>query len=143
MTMIINPGSHIGEPGEGWTNTVETARATAVYWLSTMRATGMTDVGLLDGETEREGRWVFTFRHAITGTTVELEIHGIDNVAAYEKKHIFAPRAYWNGSSTANPELEHFAAPGFVAVRTFKAMGDETAEQVAQRKPAEPDGTDG
>src|ERR1035441_7477049 len=101
MTMIINPGSHIGGPGEGWTNTVETARATAVYWLSTMRATGMTDVGLLDGETEREGRWVFTFRHAITGTTVELEIHGIDNVAAYEKKHIFAPRAYWNGSSTS------------------------------------------
>jgi hypothetical protein len=124
--LIINPGSHIGEPGEGWTNTVETARDTAVYWLSTMRATGMTDVELLDGTAEREGRWVFILRHAVTGTTVELEIHGIDNVAAYEKKHIFAPRVYWNGSSTANPKLEDFAAPGFVAVRTFKATGGET-----------------
>jgi hypothetical protein len=42
-----------------------------------------------------------------------------------------------------DPKLDDFAAPGFVAVRTFKAMGDETAEQVAQRKPAEPDSTDG
>ena len=143
MTIIINPGSHIGEPGEGWTNTVEIARDTAEDWLTTMRATGMTDVELLDGETEREGRWVFTFRHAVTGTTVELDMHGIDNLQAYEDDHLFAPRVYWSGSSTSDPELEHFAAPGFVAVRTFKAMGDETAEQVAQRKLAEADGTDG
>jgi hypothetical protein len=121
MTLIINPGSHIGKPGEGWTNTYETARAEAERWLARMHADGMAGVELADGATERDGRWVFTFRHAVTGTTVELETHGIDNVEAYERQHIFAPRIYWNGSSTSDPELEHFAAPGFRAVRTFVA----------------------
>jgi len=120
--MIINPGSRIGEPGEGWTNTSETARSHAADWLTKMHADGMTDVELLDGVTECEGRWVFAFRHAVTGTVVKLEMHGIDNVQAYEKKHLFAPRIYWDGSSTSNPELEHFAAPGFAPVRTFVAV---------------------
>ena len=120
MTLIINPGSRIGEPGEGWTNTYETARGYAENWLAKMHAEGMTDVELLDGATEREGRWAFTFRHAVTGAIVKLEIHGIDNVSAYEKRHLFAPRVYWDGSSTSNPELENFTAPGFMAVRTFK-----------------------
>ena len=89
-------------------------------WLARMHADGMTDVELLDGSTGREGRWVFTFRHAVTGTTVELETHGIDSTEAYERQYIFTPKVYWNGSSTSEPELEHFAAPGFVAVRTFR-----------------------
>lgn len=118
--LIINPGSRIGEPGEGWTNTRETARGYAEHWLARMHGEGMTDVELLDGTTEREGRWVFTFRHAVTGATATLDIHGIDGVRAYEKRHLFAPRVYWNGSSCSNPELENFAAPGFTAVRTFK-----------------------
>lgn len=120
MTIIINPGSRIGGPGDGWTNTYETARAEAGRWLARMHADGMTGVELLDGATEREGRWVFTFRHAVTGTTVELEVHGIDNMEAYERQYIFPPKMYWNGSSISEPELEHFAAPGFTVVRTFK-----------------------
>lgn len=123
MTILINPGSRIGGPGAGWTNTRETARATAERWLARMHAEGMTDVELLDGSEERDGRWLFTFRHVITGATVTLETHGIDDVGAYEKQHLFAPRVYWDGSSCANPELENFAIPGFVAVRTFKREG--------------------
>jgi hypothetical protein len=122
MTVLINPGSHIGEPGNGWTNTEATARAEAERWLARIHADGMTDVELLDGATEREGRWEFGFRHKVTGTCVKLETHGIDNMAAYERERIFTPRVYWNGSSTSNPELEHFAAPGFVAVYTFRAQ---------------------
>ena len=79
MTLIINPGSRIGEPGNGWTNTEATARAEAERWLTGMHADGMTDVELLDGSTEREGRWVFTFRHAVTGT-VGTGDHGIDDI---------------------------------------------------------------
>jgi len=124
MTLIINPGSRIGEPGNGWTNTAETAQAEAERWLAGIHADGMTDVELLDGSTEREGRWVFTFRHAVTGTAVTLETHGIDDTGAYQQDHVFPPRIYWNGSSTSNPELEHFAAPGFRAVRTFTAEED-------------------
>lgn len=120
MTLIINAGSSIGKPGDGWTNTYETARKNAGDWLDQMHAEGMTDVQLLDGSTESEGRWVFTFRHSVTGTTVKLETHGIDDVEAYERQHIFSPRIYWDGSSTSNPKLEDFAAPGFVAVRTFR-----------------------
>jgi hypothetical protein len=121
--MIINPGSRIGEPGPGWTNTYETARSNAERWLAQMHRDGMTDVELLpDYAPDNEGRWVFTFRHTVTQTTVKLEIHGINNVEAYEKKHIFAPRVYWNGSSTSDPELDDFAAPGFTAIRTFKEL---------------------
>ena len=121
MALIINPGSRIGEPSAGWTNTEATARGEAERWLPRIHADGMTDVELLDGSTEHEGRWVFSFRHKVTGTVVKLETHGIDGMAAYEKEHIFSPRIYWNESSTSNPELEHFAAPGFVALRTFAA----------------------
>lgn len=120
--LLINPGSHIGEPGEGWTNTCETARAEAERWLAEMHESGMADVELLDGSTEREGRWTFTFRHKVTGTVVELETHGIDDVQAYERQHVFCPRIYWNGSSTANPKLEHFKAEGFEPVRTYRAV---------------------
>jgi len=128
MTLLINPGSHIGEPGNGWTNTVEKARAEAEGWLAQMRADGFADVELLDGCTEREGRWVFAFRHAVTGVTVDLETHGIDGMKAYMKECIFSPRIYWKGSSCSNPELEHFAAPGFTAVLTFIPAPSPTEE---------------
>lgn len=132
--MLINPGSRIGEPGEGWTNTCETARGYAGQWLAQMHGEGMTGVELLDSSTERDGRWIFTFRHAVTGKTVELEIHGIDDTDAYKKRHVFEPRIYWNGSSTSDPKLEHFAAPGFRAVRTFVA---EEAAKAAGEKEAD------
>jgi hypothetical protein len=131
--LIINPGSRIGEPGSGWTNTCEEARAEAGRWLDRMHADGMTDVELLDGSKEEEGRWVFSFRHAVTGIVVKLMTHGIDNVQAYEREHIFTPRVYWNDSSISEPELEHFAAPGFKAVRTFIA-DQETAPTAAPTK---------
>lgn len=121
MTVIINPGSRVGAPGEGWTNTGATARAAAEQWLARMHADGMTDVELLDGAEETEGRWRFTFRHTVSGTEVTLETHGIDAIGAYEQDHIFTPRVYWRESSTAEPRLEDFAAPGFRLVRTFVA----------------------
>jgi hypothetical protein len=119
MTILINPGSRIDGSGEGWTNTCETARCYAEQWLARMHGEGMTGVELLDGAEDRDGRWLFTFRHKVTGTTATLEMHGIDPVEAYERVHVFAPRIYWNGSSTADPALEDFAAPGFTAVQTF------------------------
>ena len=112
--MLINPGSRISEPGEAWTNTYEIAQATARYWLTTMHANGMTDVELLDGTREREKLWVFTFRHAVTGTTVELETRHRQHGGLRTPVRLHA-KVYWNGSSTANPELDDFAAPGFVA----------------------------
>lgn len=119
-SLIINPGARIGQPGNGWTNTLAKARAEAGEWLSRMHAEGMTDVVLLgDAEDTGDGRWRFTFRHAVTGTAVHLDTHGIDDLDAYRRQHLFDPRVYWNGSSTAEPRLEDFAAPGFVLVRTF------------------------
>lgn len=122
MTVFINPGAHLGEPEDasGWTNTYATARTTADEWLAKMHADGIADVemGCAD-ETEREGRWTFTYRHTVTGVEVEMETHGIDDVEAYKRQYIFEPRIYWNGSSTSNPSLEDFAAPGYVM--TFRA----------------------
>ena len=121
MTILFNPGSHIGETQEGWTNTYETARAEAERWLAQMHAEGMTDVQLLpDGSGPDEGRWTFTFVHQVTGVEVELETHGISDVDAYCKKHIFTPRVYWDGGSSSTPQLEDFVAPGFEPVRTYR-----------------------
>jgi hypothetical protein len=123
--LIVNPGSgEIAAAGDHWTNTEATARAEAGKWLANMHAEGMTDVELLDGCRERAGRWLFTFRHKVTGVTVELETHGIDNLEAYGRDH-FSPRVWWNGSSTAEPKLEDFAAPGFTPLRTFVPVATE------------------
>lgn len=128
MTLIINPGSRIGETQQGWTNTEEKARAEAAKWLSNMHAEGMTDVELLDGCTDDgEGRWRFAFRHKVTGALVYLDTHGIDDMDAYLARCIFPPRVYWNGSSSSDPKLDDFAAPGFVPVKTFKASEQEPA----------------
>jgi hypothetical protein len=118
--LIFNPGSKIGAmTGAGWTNTVETARAMAVQLLAEMHEEGMTEVVLLPGEEEHEHRWRFHFRHSVTGIEVVLETHGVDDVPAYEREHIFPPRVHWGGSSTAIPSIEDFAAPGFRVHQTF------------------------
>jgi hypothetical protein len=123
VTVIINPGSGpVPRSGQGWTNTVEQARRNAEEWLDRMRADGIQDVELLDSITIRDGRWVFYFRHAVTGVEVELETHGLtdDGYHAYERERIFGPRTYWNGSSTSAPEIEQWAAPGFEVIKTLR-----------------------
>jgi len=121
MTLIINPGSGPVAAGTSWTNTVEGALAEARRWHDGMIRDGFGhDVELLPLDMHRqaasnaEGRWLFEFRHRVTGAVVELETHGIDNVDAYMKARVFAPRVYWNGSSSASPTLGDFAVSGFV-----------------------------
>lgn len=121
--IIISPGSRITtNMGNGWSNTYDGAVKEAERWLQEMREDHITDVELvLPGRPGDPGRWVFGFRHTVTGVVVELETHGIDNYRAYEKEHIFGARVYWNGSSCSNPQIEDWAAPGFVAVKTYRA----------------------
>jgi hypothetical protein len=120
--LIINPGSRVGEPAEGWTNTAEQARKIAQEWLEAIHKEGMRDVELLPGDRDYgdSGRWVFTFRHAVTGVMVDLATHGIDDLDAYVRVHVFHPRIYWNGESLGEPKLEDFAADGFEPVRTWR-----------------------
>lgn len=120
--MIINPGSGPIKSGEGWTNTLSGAMTEALRWYDGMLMKGFTDVVMLTEPEERDGRWVFGFRHEVTGVVVELETHGIDDVEAYEKAHIFAPRVYWNGCSTSTPRLEDWKADGFEPVRTYRRV---------------------
>jgi hypothetical protein len=87
-----------------------------------MRADGLVDVEIRDEAKTRDGRWVFTFVHRVTGVSVELETHGVDNMKAYKAEHIFPPRIYWNGSSSANPKLDDWSAPGFEPVCTFRPL---------------------
>lgn len=127
-TLLVNPGSGpVAESGEGWTNTYAAARATAERWLAQIHADGMRDVDLAAGCLEREGRWRFSFTHRVTGVAVVLETHGVDDVRAYEKERVFAPRVYWRGSSTANPDLDDWAAPGYEPVRTYRAVEGTTS----------------
>ncbi|MFI6302135.1 hypothetical protein ACIBCH_09705 [Amycolatopsis thailandensis] len=122
MTVFINPGSQIGETGEGWTNTFVGAKAEAERWLSQMHNDGLREVELVAwDENENEGRWKFWFEHFVTKARVELATHGIDNYDAYMKGRVFGPRVYWNGSSCSMPTIEDFAAPGFRVLQTFQA----------------------
>ena len=124
MTLIINAGSRIGGDPQGWSNTVEEARRRAKEWLYRMRAEGFTDIEMLEPGDEADGRWLFVFRHTVTGVEVPLRMHGIDDLVAYERQNIFSPRVYWNGSSSANPDLDDFAATGFVKAMTFTAVSE-------------------
>jgi hypothetical protein len=120
--MIVNPGSGPIAAGKGWVNTYEGARPSATAWHAEMLSTGMEVDLLLPGEKLDDGRWMFGFRHRVTGVVVELTTHGIDNLDAYRKERVFDPRVYWNGSSSADPKLEDWAAPGFRALRTYVAV---------------------
>jgi hypothetical protein len=115
-------------PTPGWTNTYETALKIANKWLGTMRDEGIQGVRLVDeSEEERNvaaGKWSFTFKHAVTGTEVKFETHGIDNVTLYTRVNVFSPRQYWNGSSIAEPEAKDFAAPGFRMATRFEEVPD-------------------
>lgn len=121
--VLINPGSGpVPTSGEGWTNTYEGAYGWATYWLGLIHEQAATDVVLLNpGTPSGDGRWTFRFRHPVTGVEVELVTHGIpfEQIPAYEKERLFAPRIYWNGSSCSEPVLQDWAADGFRAVRTF------------------------
>jgi len=122
MAMIINPGSgDIKETGEGWTNTHAQAKRNAYDWFcKPMLEQGFTDITVTDAGTCDDGRWKFIFKHTVTKVEVELDIHGIDDLEAYQKEYIFAPRVYWNGSSSGSPELEQFAADGYQPVMTYR-----------------------
>lgn len=122
MSVLINPGSHIGGEPQGWTNTIEGARRRAGEWLDRMRSDGFVDIEMVELGDEVDGRWLFMFRHTITGVEVPLRIHGIDDLDAYMRQYIFDPRVYWNGSSSAEPDLDDFAAPGFAKTMTFTAV---------------------
>lgn len=122
MSVLINLGSSIGTQYQGWTNTVETARRAAQEWFDRMTAEGFIDIELIDTGIEHEGRWKFLFHHTVTGVDVALDTHGIDNMDAYLKHNLVAPRVYWNGSSSSEPDLDDFAAPGFAKTMTFTAV---------------------
>jgi hypothetical protein len=120
--LITNAGSRIADSGNGWTNTEASARQEAERWLAAMRGEGLTDIELVDGAMPFENRWRFTYRHTVTGATATLETHGIDDAEAYQAENIFPPRVYWNGSSTAHPQLEDFAADGYEPVQTYRPV---------------------
>ena len=125
MPIIINPGSNIGENTKKskWTNTHQTAKKYAHNWFyKHMVESGFEDIEVEDTKKEIDGRWLFIFRHKVTGKAVELEIHGIDNIKEYQKENIFTPRIYWEGSSCSSPELEDFAKDGYKPVMTYKKI---------------------
>lgn len=124
MTAFINPGSRIGGDPQGWTNTVEKAIERVNAWSYMMLQDGCTDIEIGEPGVEDNGRWPFVFRHSVTGVEVVLMMHGISDLDAYQRQHTFTPRVYWNGSSSANPDLDDFAATGFVKAMTFRAVSE-------------------
>lgn len=124
--ILINPGSEIPEPpkDKSWTNTYEVALSIAQDWLKEMHENGLTDVVLLDPSecSFEDGRWSFYFQHTVTKKIVAFDTHGISPLTEFATASFFDPRQYWNGSSSADPCLEDFAAPEFVPVRTYRAV---------------------
>lgn len=123
MSIIINPGSVIGKEEKGWTNTHAVALKYANEWFyKPMLDEGFEDIEMIDPNEEVDGRWKFIFKHKITGVEIELEVHGIDNLEAYQKQYIFQPKTYWNGSSCSSPEIKEFKKEGFKPVITYKKI---------------------
>lgn len=114
--LILNAGSTIGTPSNGWTNTFEKAVEHAQEWLRMMNNNGIRDVRIVSNTPADGGRWDFVFMHDITGKCATLSAHGIDNLEWYMEQNTFHPRVYWNGSSTANPKIQDFLADGYEIV---------------------------
>jgi hypothetical protein len=115
MGVIINPGSGPIVDGPEWTNTYEKARATAEEWYGFVKEANIVGVMLLDEFTydEESGRWTFFYEHELTKKRVTLETHGIHPMEAYEKRRIFQPRIYWDGSSSGGPEIDDWLTDGY------------------------------
>jgi hypothetical protein len=107
MTVIINPGSHIPP---NIPNTYERAQAYAQEWLEKMIKEGFGDIEMVSTGECHEGRWTFIFRHLVTRVQVRLDQHGIESTEDF----ICPPRVYWNGSSSSSPQIDDFAAKGYV-----------------------------
>jgi hypothetical protein len=105
MGTIINAGSK----NKG--GNLEQATKNAKEWLDSIHESGISEVSMsFEGQLE-DGDYVFRFKHWVTGKENTLEIHGFTREEC--SKFIFSPRVYWNGSSTANPEIKDWIADGF------------------------------
>jgi hypothetical protein len=104
--LIINPSSSIVG------GTYEDARKEAERLLQCIKASGITDVELLDEYTYRNDYWTFTYRHKITGKTGTWELTGLEQNYK-EKGFTFHPRIFWNGSSCSSPEWKDFLTPEY------------------------------
>lgn len=113
MTLIINPGS------ENKGGTLEEATKIAESFLKGCKEEGIEDVEFKHVEDNTTENFVFVFTHAVTGVEVELKTHGFS--PEQRDKFIFSPRVYWNGSSTANPQISDFLREGYsFRVQYFK-----------------------
>ncbi|QMW06394.1 hypothetical protein [Spirosoma foliorum] len=98
--LLINPGSQV----EG--GTLEQARINAQVFLNGIHDQGMKEVFIDPDPVCADGRWTFIFRHPVTGKTAILKTHGLTDEES--RNQFFVPRIYWNGSSTADPEIKDF-----------------------------------
>ena len=100
--MIINPGSDVVG------GKVEDAIKEAERLLQCIKDDGITGVGLLrEYKKTEDGRYIFKYRHEITGRVGEWCVTGLeDNWRG--RGFMFQPRIYWNGSSCSSPEWKDF-----------------------------------
>ncbi len=112
--LIINPGSHV----EG--GTVEQARINAQPFLDGIHKMGMGEVSIDPDPVYDDGRWTFVFRHPATGKTVLLQTHGLTDEECW--KRLFIPRIYWDGSSTAEPQITDFLPDGWTYRVVFEPL---------------------
>jgi hypothetical protein len=105
--------------------TFEQASQVAEEWLEAMQRGGIQDVALYATCYEPKdnvcgqgvGYWTFQFEHRVTGVVATLETHGLTPEEFRER--IYPPKIYWNGSSSANPEVGDFLKDGY-SVRIVK-----------------------
>ena len=113
MAFIINAGSQ----NKG--GTLEQATRNAEQWLTNIHAEGFCDVKMEYVGQQSDGDFVFHFTHAVTGKVATLETHGLTK--EQEDTFIYRPRVYWNGSSTADPQISDWLADGFdYEIKFFK-----------------------
>ena len=102
--LIINPGSEVVG------GTYEDAEKEAKRLATCMKEDGITDIILFPPTKKvanKDGRFIFTYKHRITEKTGTWDITGLEQNYK-EKGFTFHPRIYWNGCSSSSPEWKDF-----------------------------------
>lgn len=105
MNVVINGGS------ENKGGCFEQAKINAERWLKAIHGEGFLEVEMYFIEQNKNGTFKFAFKHLVTKKSAFLDIHGFTEEEC--QKFMFRPREYWNGSSTADPQIEDWLADGF------------------------------
>jgi len=112
--VIINAGS------ENKGGTFEQALKNAKQWLRNIKREYPEVTMTTHKDICNDGDYNFKFTHKVTGKCIDLQIHGFTKKEC--EQFVFHPRVYWNGSSTADPEISDWLTDDYTYKITYEKI---------------------